>query len=84
VVARRFPAYPELYSRLGWSMFPEIERVYDNARARADLEWAPRWDFGHALERLAAGADPFSDLTAQVGEKGYHAVATGVYTTRYR
>jgi nucleoside-diphosphate-sugar epimerase len=84
VVARLFPAYPAIYERLGWSMFPEIERVYDNTRARADLGWAPRWDFGHALERLAAGEDPFSDLTAQVGVKGYHAVATGVYTTRDR
>jgi len=65
-------------------MFPEIERVYDNARARADLGWTPRWDFGVALERLAAGLDPFSDLTAEVGVKGYHAVATGVYTTRDR
>jgi nucleoside-diphosphate-sugar epimerase len=84
VVARLFPAYPAIYERLGWSMFPEIERVYDNTRARADLGWAPRWDFGHALERLATGEDPFSDLTAQVGVKGYHAVATGVYTTRDR
>jgi nucleoside-diphosphate-sugar epimerase len=84
VVARLFPTYPAIYERLGWSMFPEIERVYDNARARADLGWAPRWDFGLALERLAAGEDPFSDLTAQVGVKGYHAVATGVYTARDR
>jgi len=84
VVARRFPRYPELYARLGWAMFGEIERVYDNARARRDLGWAPRWDFGLALERLAAGADPFSDLTGLVGAKGYHAVATGVYTTRDR
>jgi nucleoside-diphosphate-sugar epimerase len=84
VVARLFPAYPALYEQLGWSMFPDIERVYDNARARADLGWAPRWDFGLALERLAAGQDPFSELTKQVGTKGYHAVATGVYTTRAR
>jgi len=84
VVARLFPAYPEVYERLGWAMFGEIERVYDNARARAELGWAPRWDFGRALQRLAAGEDPFSELTAQVGVKGYHAVATGVYTTRDR
>jgi nucleoside-diphosphate-sugar epimerase len=84
VVARLFPAFPALYEQLGWAMFPEIERVYDNARARADLGWAPRWDFGLALERLAAGQDPFSALTAQVGTKGYHPVATGVYTTRGR
>jgi nucleoside-diphosphate-sugar epimerase len=84
VVARLFPRYPTLYERLGWQMFDEIERVYDNARARRDLGWAPRWDFAHALDRLAADQDPFSDLTALVGAKGYHAVATGVYTTRDR
>ena len=84
VVARRFPQFPVLYERLGWRMFDEIERVYDNARARRDLGWAPRLDFATALERLAAGADPFSELTALVGVKGYHAVATGVYTTRDR
>jgi nucleoside-diphosphate-sugar epimerase len=84
VVARHFPQFPSLYEELGWSMFPEIERVYDNARARRDLGWTPRWDFALALERLAAGEDPFSDLTALVGAKGYHAVAAGVYTTRDR
>jgi nucleoside-diphosphate-sugar epimerase len=84
VAARRFPAFPALYERLGWSMFPQIERVYDNARARLDLGWTPRWDFAAALARLAAGQEPFSDLTAAVGAKGYHATATGVYTTRDR
>ncbi len=84
VVARLFPDYAALYERLGWRMFAEIERVYDNARARRDLGWTPRWDFAHALARLAAGQDPFSDLTAAVGAKGYHATATGVYTTRDR
>jgi UDP-glucose 4-epimerase len=81
VVARLFPQVPALYERLGWRMFDEIERVYDNTRARRDLGWSPRWDFTHALERLAAGLDPFSDLTVLIGAKGYHAVATGVYTT---
>lgn len=84
VVARLFPDYAALYERLGWRMFAEIERVYDNARARRDLGWTPRWDFAHAVGRLAAGQDPFSDLTAAVGAKGYHATATGVYTTRDR
>jgi nucleoside-diphosphate-sugar epimerase len=84
VVARLFPEYTALYERLGWRMFPQIERVYDNARARRDLGWTPRWDFAHALARLTRGQDPFSDLAAAVGLKGYHAKATGVYTTRDR
>ena len=65
-------------------MLGAIERVYDNARARRDLGWAPRFDFGYALGRLARGEDPRSDLALAVGAKGYHAEPTGVYTTRGR
>ena len=82
VVRRRFPDCEAIYARLGWAMFPRIERVYVNARARADLGWAPRHDFRHALDRLAAGEDPRSALAREVGAKGYHAVTTGPYTTR--
>jgi hypothetical protein len=63
-------------------MFPSIERVYVNARARIELGWTPRYDFGHALERLAAGEDPRSELAIAVGAKGYHSTTTGPYTTR--
>jgi UDP-glucose 4-epimerase len=80
VVQRRFPDAAELYERLGWRLFPAIERVYVNARAREELGWAPRWDFRHALERLQAGEPPRSELAAAVGAKGYHAAPTGVYT----
>jgi UDP-glucose 4-epimerase len=82
VVARLFPDYPEVYARLGWRMFPSIDRVYVNARARRDLGWAPRFDFRAALDRLAAGEDPRSALAVSVGAKGYHASTTGPYTTR--
>ena len=71
-----------VYARRGWSMLPRIERVYDNARARERLGWAPRWDFAHAVARLAAGEEPRSDLHRAVGAKGYHAESTGVYTSR--
>jgi nucleoside-diphosphate-sugar epimerase len=82
VVRRRFPDYEELYAARGWRMFDGIERVYDSARATADLGWAPRWTFRHALDRLAAGEDPRSDLARAVGAKGYHPVSTGPYTVR--
>jgi nucleoside-diphosphate-sugar epimerase len=82
VVARLFPEYAAVYGRRGWRMFPTIERVYVNRRARDELGWAPRYDFGYALERLAAGAEARSELAAAVGAKGYHAEPTGVYTTR--
>jgi nucleoside-diphosphate-sugar epimerase len=82
VVRRRYPGYEELYARRGWRMFPSIERVYVNERARRDLGWEPRYDFRHALDRLAEGADPRSPLALSIGAKGYHPVSTGVYTAR--
>jgi UDP-glucose 4-epimerase len=82
VVRERFPGYEALYAQLGWRMFPTLDRVYDNARARRDLGWAPRWDFARALERLERGEPPHSDLALAVGAKGYHPVTTGPYTRR--
>jgi nucleoside-diphosphate-sugar epimerase len=77
VVRRHCPAYEEIYARRGWRMFPGIDRVYDNARARAELGWSPRYDFRHALDRLAAGEDPRSELAVTVGAKGYHGGSCG-------
>ena len=82
VVRRLFPHYEEIYATRGWRMFPSVERVYANARARSELGWSPRYDFGLALERLAAGEDPRSSLAREVGAKGYHPVSTGPYTVR--
>ena len=82
VVGRLFPGYAEVYARLGWRMFPRIDRVYVNDRARTDLGWSPRYDFGHALELLRAGEPPRSRLATSVGAKGYHPVTTGPYTSR--
>jgi nucleoside-diphosphate-sugar epimerase len=82
VVRRLFPGQEAEYQRRGWRMFPALDRVYVNARARAELGWQPRYDFRHVLGRLAAGQDPRSPLARAVGAKGYHAVATGPYTLR--
>jgi UDP-glucose 4-epimerase len=82
VVRRLFPDFEDVFSVRGWRMFPAIERVYVNERARTDLGWLPRYDFRSALDRLADHADPFSPLTRTVGAKGYHEVSTGIYTVR--
>jgi UDP-glucose 4-epimerase len=73
VVRRRAPRYEDAYARRGWSMFPGIDRVYVNERARRDLEWRPSYDFARAIELLLAGEDPRSPLARAVGSKGYHA-----------
>ena len=54
VVRRLFPDYEPAFERRGWSMFPSVERVYVNARARSELGWEPRYDFRAALDRLEA------------------------------
>jgi len=83
VVRRRFPQYEEVYARRGWSMFPGIDRVYVNARARDELGWQPRYDFANVIERLRAGHDYRSDLARAIGSKGYHDVVfeEGPYPT---
>ena len=82
VVERLYPDYPKIYAARDWRMFPSIERVYVNERARRELGWVPQYDFRHALDRLAAGEDPRSPLARNIGAKGYHEDSTGVYTVR--
>lgn len=77
VVGRLFPDYEAEYARRGWTMQPRIDRVYDNARARAGLGWSPRHDFRSVLDRLKADEDPRSALARAVGAKGYHRSAGG-------
>lgn len=75
VVRRLVPQYEAVYAAHGWRMFPAIDRVYVNARARQELGWRPRYDFAQVIERLVAGEDPRSPLAQAVGSKGYHAGA---------
>lgn len=73
VVERYFPEQRAIYEELGWEMFPRIDRVYVNRRAREVLGWRPKYDYAHVLRSLAQGADPRSELARTVGSKGYHA-----------
>jgi UDP-glucose 4-epimerase len=52
VVARYFPQYPEVYARLGWTMFQSIDRVYDASKAERRLGFVCRTGFGDLLESL--------------------------------
>jgi UDP-glucose 4-epimerase len=73
VLAQRVRAYADAYAQRGWAMLPTLDRVYVNARARAELGWRPHFDFASALERVRAGQDFRSPLARAVGAKGYHA-----------
>jgi nucleoside-diphosphate-sugar epimerase len=82
VVGRLFPDQGDEYARRGWKMFPSIDRVYVNDRARSELGWGPRYDFRHVLDHLGSDQDPRSPLARTIGAKGYHAVTRGPYTVR--
>ncbi len=72
-VVRRYVDFDDTYARLGWSMYPLIDRVYVNRLAREELGWRPMYDFASVLSRVRSGGSPLSDLARAVGVKGYHA-----------
>ncbi|MEY9364511.1 UDP-glucose 4-epimerase [Bradyrhizobium yuanmingense] len=72
VVRELYPECAQLYAAHGWRLFPAIDRVYVNARARRELGWRPEFDFGHVLRSLREGRDFRSTLAREVGSKGYH------------
>jgi nucleoside-diphosphate-sugar epimerase len=84
IVARLFPDFDASYARLGWRMFPGIDRVYVNEKARNELGWKPRIDFREILARLSRNQDVRSALAREVGAKGYHdrAFEGGPYPVR--
>lgn len=81
VVARLYPELMQQYRDWGWQMFPSLDRVYVNDRARNDLGWEPHYDFPAAVDLVANHGDFRSALARSIGSKGYHCVPTSVYTT---
>ncbi|KAI9167814.1 UDP-glucose 4-epimerase [Paramyrothecium foliicola] len=76
------PAVYTIFMNLGWQHLKRLDRVYDSSKAVRELGWGPRYTFDKTLERLGNGEEWRSELSIQVGKKGYHPVSTGVYTTR--
>ncbi len=72
VVRELYPECAQLYAARGWRLFPAIDRVYVNARARRELGWRPEFDFAHVLRSLQDDRDYRSALAREVGSKGYH------------
>jgi nucleoside-diphosphate-sugar epimerase len=73
VVKRLVPEYVDIYGQRGWKMFPSLDRVYVNERARTELGWQPKYDFKYILEQIRSSNDLRSQLAVQIGVKGYHA-----------
>jgi nucleoside-diphosphate-sugar epimerase len=76
VVKSLYPDYEMTYEKIGWKMFPGIGRVYVNKKAREELGWLPKYDFGYVLDRLKSGTGFKSELAETIGLKGYHRAGT--------
>lgn len=73
VVERYYPGYKEVYAGMGWAMFEVLDRVYDNSKARAELDWEPKHDFQAVLDEARRHRRILrTDVTRYVGVKGYH------------
>ncbi|MFK7855006.1 MAG: NAD-dependent epimerase/dehydratase family protein [Granulosicoccus sp.] len=72
VLRRYVPEFEEQFERRNWTMFPTLDRVYDNSLAREQLGWEPRFTFQAAINSLKADQDHRSELARAVGAKGYH------------
>ena len=72
VVRERAAGWEDQYTKLNWKIFPQIDRVYDNALARRELGWRPKWDFAAIVARLRETGDIRGPMARLVGEKGYH------------
>jgi len=72
VVKRLVPEYVPVYEQRGWKMFPAIDRVYVNEKARNELGWQPKYDFKYMIGQIQATDELRSPLAVQIGAKGYH------------
>lgn len=72
IVRELYPDCAQLYAARSWRLFPAIDRVYVNERARRELGWRPEIDFAHVLSSLRDGCDFCSALAREIGAKGYH------------
>ena len=72
VVQQYFPDYDAIYEQRNWKMFPQLDRVYINQKARKELGWQPKFNFRYILDCLAENKPFVSDLSQKIGIKGYH------------
>lgn len=76
------PGIEVVFNKQDWKFLPRLDRVYDSNKALQELGWKPTFTIQYAMEKIAKGEEWRSQLTFQVGKKGYHDSSTGVYTVR--
>lgn len=64
--------YEETYKKAAYKMFPVVDRVYCNEKAKQLLGWKPIYTFEYGLNSLRLGRDLGSELANRVGSLGYH------------
>ncbi|MEM8754878.1 MAG: NAD(P)-dependent oxidoreductase [Pseudomonadota bacterium] len=71
-IADRAPRFAEIYAKAGFRPPDDVDRVYVNAKARAELGWRPEYDFARVLGQIEAGEPIGGQMAREVGAKGYH------------
>ncbi|KAK6845863.1 hypothetical protein PG990_007682 [Apiospora arundinis] len=82
VYAECVPGIKDAFEKKGWRFLPRLDRVYDSSKAIQELGWQPQYTIQNVVGSIIKGEEWRSDITFEVGRKGYHAVSTGVYTVR--
>ena len=72
VIETIYPDFKKTFDTKGWKMLSKIDRVYINEKARRELDWQPKYDFGYVLGCIQADKDFRSELTLMTGIKRYH------------
>jgi nucleoside-diphosphate-sugar epimerase len=72
VVSSIYPDFKKLYAQSNWKLTPALDRVYVNKKACDELGWRPKYDFQHVLDCLKNNKDFNSQLSKELGIKGYH------------
>lgn len=71
VFTRRVPDAAAVWAERGWRFPGRLDRVYDNARARADLGWRPRFDLAAIAAQISETGTVRTPMAQLIGSKEY-------------
>lgn len=71
VFTRRAPRAAAVWAERGWRFPSSLDRVYDNARAREELGWQPRFDLTAISEVVSTDGTARTPMARLVGSKDY-------------
>jgi nucleoside-diphosphate-sugar epimerase len=71
VFQKRAPLAAAVWAERGWRFPNRVDRVYVNARARAELNWRPRFDLTAIAQMVTTDGTAHTPLSREVGSKEY-------------